>query len=104
MRRFEQNEESELESPKEVDTARAADAKIHVQLSRADQLPSVEPTFDELRDFDQECEELEHSFTKLQEVLEAASTNRPEWQSQNIQTRTLVARRVSRVQITWSTC
>ena len=98
------NEESELESSKEVDTASAADVKIHLQLSRADQLPSVEPTFDELRVLDQECEELEHSLTKLQEELEAASTNKPEWQSQNIQTRILVARRVSQVQITWSTC
>ena len=36
----------------------------------------MEPTFDELRDLDQECEELEHSLTKLQEELEAASTNK----------------------------
>ena len=104
MRRFEQNEASELESSEEVDTARAAAVKMHLQLSRADQLPSVEPTFDELRDFDQECEELQHSLTKLQEELEAASTNKREWQSQNIQTRILVARRVSQVQIIWSTC
>ena len=104
MRRLEQNEESELESPKEVDAARAADVKIHLQLSRADQLSSVEPMFDELRDLDQEHEELEHSLTKLQEKLEASSTNKPEWQSQNIQTIILVARRVSQVQITWSTC
>ena len=53
--------------------------KIHLQPSRADQLPSVEPTFDELRDLDQECEELEHSLTKLQEELEAESTNELEW-------------------------
>ena len=33
--------------------------------------------------------------TKLQEELEAASTNKLEWQSQSIQTRILIARRVS---------
>ena len=37
-------------------------------------MQSVEPTFDELRDLDQECEEFEHSLTKLQGDLEAVST------------------------------
>ena len=43
--------------------------------SRADELQSVESTLDELRDLDQECDEFEHSLTKLQEELEAESTN-----------------------------
>ena len=35
----------------------------------------MEATFDELRDLDQECDEFEHSLTKLQEELEAGCTN-----------------------------
>ena len=35
----------------------------------------MEPTKDELRDLDQECDEFKHSLTKLQEELEAGSTN-----------------------------
>ena len=31
--------------------------------------------FDELRDLDQECDEFEHSLTKLQAEVEAESTN-----------------------------
>ena len=62
----------------ESDTARVADVKVHRQSSRTDKLPSVKPMFDELWDLDQECEELEHSLTKLQEELEAASTNKLE--------------------------
>ena len=77
-RRLEPSKESELESSKESDTARVADVKIQRQSSRADKLPSVKPMFDELRDLDQECEELEHSLTKIQEELEAASTNKLE--------------------------
>ena len=38
----------------------------------------MEPTFDELRDLDQECDEFENSLTKLQEQLEAESTNKLE--------------------------
>ena len=86
LRRFKPSKESELESSKESDTARVADVKIHRQSSRADKLPTVKPMFDELGD---------HSLTKLQEELEAASTNKFKWQSQSIQTRILIARRVS---------
>ena len=74
IRRLEPSAESELESVKEV-TQREADGNIHRLPSRADELQSVEPTFDELRDLDQECHEFEHSLTKLQEELDAESTN-----------------------------
>ena len=93
--RLEPSKESELESSKESDTARVADVKIHRQSSRADNLPNVKPMFDELWDLDQECEKLEHSLTKLQEELETPSTNELEWKSQSIQTKILIARRVS---------
>ena len=54
----------------------------------------MEPTFAEFRDLHQEREEFEHSLTKLQEELEAGSTNELEWQSLRL-TRIQVARRVS---------
>ena len=78
MRRLEPSKESEFESLKESDTARVADVEIHRQSSRADKLSSVKLMFDEFRDLDQECEKLEHSLTKLQEELKAASANKLE--------------------------
>ena len=65
--RTEPSKEFELKRPKESDTVKVADVKIVV---------------DSLW-HQRECEELEHSLTKLQEELEAESMNELEWQCQS---------------------